>query len=141
MDYGQCAKQYYSQGYNCAQAVACAFAGIAGIEAQAAARLSAPFGGISAEPGWLCGAVSGMCLAAGAIYFEFGSGGKSASAVAAQLSADFKRQHGSYYCCELVKSDAASLLVPCPEAGTCCSRYVECAAAMLARQLLDDGII
>ncbi len=62
------AREYFNQGYACAQAVALAFADIADVDTDALERILLPFGGGIARQRLTCGAVSGMVAAAGAIY-------------------------------------------------------------------------
>lgn len=59
----QRAKALFLEGYNCAQAVAGAFAPEMGLSVDAAARLASGFGGGMGRMREVCGAVSGMTLA------------------------------------------------------------------------------
>ena len=63
----QRAKALFLEGYNCAQAVAGAFAPEMGLSVDAAARLASGFGGGMGRMREVCGAVSGMTLAASAL--------------------------------------------------------------------------
>ena len=58
----------FLDGCNCAQAVFVAFADLFGIEEKLALRMSSSFGGGLGRQREVCGAVSGMCMAAGALY-------------------------------------------------------------------------
>ena len=62
------AMAYFKEGYNCAQAVFLSFKDLTGFDEKTALRLSAPFGGGLGRQREVCGAVSGMCMAAGALY-------------------------------------------------------------------------
>lgn len=62
------AQEYFLEGYNCAQAVFLAFAEELGLEKAAAARLASSFGGGVGGMREMCGALSGVCMAAGLIY-------------------------------------------------------------------------
>jgi len=62
------AMQHFKSGCNCAQAVFLAFTDYTGFDEKTALRLSAPFGGGLGRQREVCGAVSGMCLVAGALY-------------------------------------------------------------------------
>ena len=44
-DHAQLAKELFLKGYNCAQAVACAFCDITGYDIGASARMASSFGG------------------------------------------------------------------------------------------------
>lgn len=59
------ATELFSQGYNCAQAVALAFADKVDIDLDALKRASAPFGGGMGRLREVCGAVSGMFMIIG----------------------------------------------------------------------------
>ena len=61
------AEALFRKGYNCAQAVTCAFAKELGMEEAAAARLSSSFGGGMGRLREVCGAVSGALLVLGAL--------------------------------------------------------------------------
>ena len=68
MTHGEKAKAYFEQGYNCAQAVTLAFADEMGLDEDSAAKLASSFGGGLGRLREVCGCVSGMALAAGAMY-------------------------------------------------------------------------
>ena len=67
MDHAREAERLFMEGYNCAQAVFCAFRDETGIDLNAAARLSSSFGGGMGRLREVCGTVSGTLLALGAI--------------------------------------------------------------------------
>lgn len=56
------ARELYLEGYNCAQAVALAFADLTGTDVETVKLASAPFGGGMGRLGEVCGAVSGMLM-------------------------------------------------------------------------------
>ena len=61
------AVENHKKGYNCAQAVACAFADKIGYSEDDIFRLTEAFGGGMGGTQGVCGAVSGMVMVAGAI--------------------------------------------------------------------------
>ena len=65
MDYVQIAKDYFLQGYNCAQSVAMTFANDLGISEDDMKAISNPFGGGFCRLREVCGAVSGMLMVIG----------------------------------------------------------------------------
>jgi len=65
MDRKELAVSLFSKGYNCAQAVALAFADKVNISDDVLARVSAPFGGGVGRMREVCGAVSGMVILMG----------------------------------------------------------------------------
>ena len=62
------AKEFFLEGYNCSQAVFLAFSDELGIDQETALRLSSSFGGGMGRLREVCGAVSGMFMAAGVKY-------------------------------------------------------------------------
>lgn len=92
-------------GCNCAQAVLLAFAPDAGLTEQQALRAAASFGGGIGGMREVCGAVSGMLMAAGLLYgYEPGDrAGKSEHyARVRELSDRFREANGSIICRELL---------------------------------------
>lgn len=65
MTRGEKAESLFKEGYNCSQAVLLAFADKIGIDEKTAALLASPFGGGMGRMREVCGAVSGMFMAAG----------------------------------------------------------------------------
>lgn len=61
------AKEYFLSGYNCAQSVFMAFCEETGLDEETAAKLASSFGGGMGRLREVCGAVSGMFMAAGLI--------------------------------------------------------------------------
>lgn len=61
------ARNYFTSGYNCAQAVVMTFADVMELSAEGAARIAAPFGGGMGRLREVCGTVSGMAMVAGAL--------------------------------------------------------------------------
>lgn len=65
IDRARLASDYHQQGYNCAQAVACAFSDVIGLPVERIAALTGAFGG-GFRMGELCGALSGAAVVLGA---------------------------------------------------------------------------
>lgn len=61
------ARNYFTSGYNCAQAVVMTFADVMELSVEGAARIAAPFGGGMGRLREVCGTVSGMAMVAGAL--------------------------------------------------------------------------
>ena len=53
------ARQLFFEGYNCAQAVLCAFSDVTGFDTETSARMASSFGGGMGRLRQTCGAVSG----------------------------------------------------------------------------------
>lgn len=62
MTKGDLAREYFLNGYNCAQSVACAFADRTGLPVETAARMASGFGGGVGRLREVCGCVCGMVL-------------------------------------------------------------------------------
>lgn len=148
-DHREKAKTYFLEGYNCSQSVLLAFHEELGLDPDTAARLASSFGGGMGRLREVCGAVSGMFLAAG-LFFGY-SDPKDAEAKKAhyariqQLAETFRQHHGSIVCRELLgldhKSDA-----PTPEARTRqyyakrpCAQLVAEAAGILEEYLRSQN--
>ena len=68
MSYAECAAQNFLNGCNCAQAVLLAFSDLTKLDPDTARRIASGFGGGMARMREVCGAVSGMFMAAGLLY-------------------------------------------------------------------------
>ena len=104
------AMAYFKEGYNCAQSVFLTFCDLTGFDEKTALRLSAPFGGGIGRQREVCGAVSGMCLVAGALYGYDDTKDKAAKAAHYQmiqtLCEEFRsRSGGSIICRDLLGND------------------------------------
>lgn len=103
------AQKLFLEGYNCAQAIAGAYAKEMGMEFDTVIKMASSFGGGMGRMREVCGAVSGMFLVAGALYGY--DNPKDAAAKKAhyeriqQLAADFKTETGSIICRELLGLD------------------------------------
>lgn len=101
------AQELFKQGFNCSQSVFAACADLYGIEDEALAlRLAASFGGGIGRMRLTCGAACGMFMLAG---LENGSatagdaeGKKRNYELVQRLAAEFKAQHGSIICADLL---------------------------------------
>ena len=106
MTHAEKAKAYFEQGYNCAQAVKLAFAEEMGVEKEMAAKLASSFGGGLGRLREVCGCVSGMALAAGALYGYSEPEAKEEKAdhyaLIQKLANEFKERNGSIICRELL---------------------------------------
>lgn len=142
MDHQMQAAELFLRGSNCAQAVLVAFCDVTGLEPEFAARLSCGFGGGISRMREVCGAVSGMVMAADLLYgyAEPGEadGAKREHYHRIQTLCDrFREQAGSITCREILDNPPSD---PNPSPRTAeyykarpCTRMV-----MLAAQILDD---
>lgn len=148
MDHREKAMELFRSGCNCSQSVLGAFCGDYGLDFDTAMRLSSSLGGGLGRLRELCGAVSGMCLAAG-LARGFGAPctdvEKGAHYARVQrLVEAFRRENGSIVCRELLGlAPGASSPVPTPRTADFyqkrpCAELVGCAAALLEQELADD---
>ncbi len=138
---GKDARTLFEQGYNCAQAVAGAFAAEMGLPQETVVRMVSPFGGGMGRLREVCGAFSGVLFVLGVLY-----GYEDAAATEEKkqlykdvqaLAARFAEQNGSIICRDLLglREGASD---PQPAARTPqyyhdrrCSDAVESAAALM----------
>lgn len=96
----------FKEGYNCAQAVFAAFSDVTGIDEKTSARLASSFGGGFGRQREVCGAVSGMVLALGAIEgYDSPTDNvakKEQYSVVQRLMKQYADSNGSYICRELL---------------------------------------
>lgn len=144
MDYTQekvaKARDLFLEGYNCAQAVAAAFAPEMGLDEKTVLRLASGFGGGMGGMRGVCGAVSGMCMVLSML-----GGYDDASDMEAKkhLYADirlhceqFRAQYGTLLCRDLLERNGIeaqstpSERTPEYYRTRPCLRYVESAAGL-----------
>lgn len=149
MTHAEKAKEYFEEGYNCAQAVTLAFAEEMGLNEEMAAKMASSFGGGLGRLREVCGCVSGMALAAGALYGYDDPKAQEEKAelyaLLQKLAGEFKERNGSIICRELldgINNDTN----PVPEARTDsyyktrpCAGFVYAAAEILDEELKRRG--
>ena len=105
----QLARQYFKDGYNCAQSVFLAYAQDYGFDKETALKLSSSFGGGMGRLREVCGAVSSMFMVAGLEdgYIENNNDEKKAKhyALIQKLAEEFKKKNNSIICRELLGLD------------------------------------
>ena len=107
----------HEQGYNCAQAVACAFSDILPLEADGLFRVAEGFGGGMGNNESVCGAVSGAVMIAGLISsngMENPTNKKATYELSSKLTEEFKEKNGSVICRELKSGNNGAALRSCP---------------------------
>lgn len=148
MDHAEEARRLFLEGYNCAQAVFCAFSDLTGLDIDAAARMSSSFGGGMGRLREVCGTVSGALLALGIIRGYSDPHDREAKAAHYRLvqkyAGLFREMNGSVVCRELLKNvQVTEGGVPeerTPEfyARRPCLRLAGEAAAILDRLLAEE---
>lgn len=147
MTKGETAKQYFLNGYTCAQAVMAAFCGDFGINPDVALKIASGFGGGIGRLREVCGAFSGavmvLNLACGFSTPETGKKKRELYAHIQQLAKLFSADNGSIICHELLglKKGASA---PAPDARTNeyyatrpCAELVEYAANLVEQYLVE----
>ena len=139
----------FLEGYNCAQAVTCAFDDLTGLDRETAARLSSSFGGGMGRMREVCGTVSGALLVLGILCGYSDPKDPAAKIEHYHLVQEFARRfreiNGTIICRELiagVKTKPGSE----PEASTAeyyatrpCLRHAGEAAAIVEEMLKERG--
>ena len=147
MTHAEKAKAYFEEGYNCAQAVTLAFAEEMGISKGIAATMASSFGGGLGRLREVCGCVSGMALAAGALFGYSDPKAKEEKAehyaLIQKLADEFKERNGSIICRELL-SGINNDTNPVPEERTesyykkrPCAELCFIAAEILEKEIAD----
>ena len=126
------AAELHSRGYSCAQATLAAFSDMIDIDRETLLRLTAGFGGGIADLHEVCGAVTGILMAADLIFAE-GAPDKKLRAAhdyprLRALTDAFSRENHSLLCRELLGVDGAEMKRP---ADKTCHDLVTDAARLL----------
>ena len=140
------AKNNFLAGMNCAQAVLCAFADRCGLDRETALKLASGFGGGIARQREVCGAITGMCMAADLIRGPGEGSYKAAKdehyAFIRGLCDEFRNVTGSIICRELLGLAPKQCDSPVSEARTAayyqkrpCAELVALAAKILSEHL------
>lgn len=144
MDHTYLAADLFLSGCNCAQAVLVAFSDLTKLEDEFAKKLSCGFGGGVGRMREVCGAVSGMVMAADLLYGYTDPGEddihkKEHYERVQELCEKFREETSSIICREILKNPPSD---PSPSPRTAeyyatrpCTRMV-----MLAAKVLDDYI-
>lgn len=140
----------FENGCNCAQAVFVAHADLLGMEERAALRLSSSFGGGIGRQREVCGAVSGMCMVAGALFGYDDVSDQTLKmehyARIQEMCGKFRDAYGSIVCRELLGAKVATTS-PVPSARTAeyyatrpCARFVAACCDILAEYIQEEKV-
>jgi len=136
-DHVQRAKELFDSGYNCAQSAFGAFCEDFGLDFETAMRLSSSFGGGVGGLREVCGAVSGICLAAGQRFGFSDSDDKTAKAehyaLIQRMAQRFIDKNDSIICRELLAKGSDNMSPE--ERHHMCSGFVASAAEILEDEL------
>lgn len=145
------ARNYFTSGYNCAQAVAMAFDDVMAMDRMTIARIAAPFGGGMGRMREVCGTVSGMSLVAGAISPSVDPSNmeerKANYALVQHFAEQFRSVNGDIVCRRLLglepMSERAESAMPSQRTAEYyrkrpCAEYVACAARIVAEYIASQ---
>lgn len=138
------AVELFKRGYSCSQAVLLAFAKELNLDEETAAKIASSFGGGMGRLREVCGAFSGLLMAAGLKYGPADPKDFRAKTVhyelVQKLAAEFKMKNGSIICRELLGVPGPQ--EPSPEPRTAqyykkrpCTEMIACAADMMEKLL------
>ena len=111
------ALELHKRGFNCAQAVACACADLAGIDEAVAFRMVEGLGGGMGCFSETCGAVSGACAIVGASVSEGPDNPRTKGStykLTRHIVESFRAQNGSTLCGEIKGLTGGPMLRSCP---------------------------
>ncbi|NJO87599.1 MAG: C_GCAxxG_C_C family protein [Chloroflexia bacterium] len=112
-DYVQEALHLFENGFNCSQAVLCAFCEDFNLPKETALRITCPFGGGIGGCGKTCGALTGAIMVIGLKYGSFQAADVEAKKIASDktkmLIETFEGAHGSCNCNDLIGFNRSSL--------------------------------
>ena len=99
------AKELFTQGYACSQAVVLAFADVLNVDEAELSKLTLPFGGGFGRLRLTCGAVSGMAVVIGLLCAKAENtpeNKKNTYAITQELCSKFQAENGSLICADLL---------------------------------------
>ena len=120
---------FQDKGYNCAQAVACAYCDLVGIDEETMFRMTEGLGlGMGGMEG-TCGAVTAACVIAGAQNSTVEMGGPGSKGATYKISKEivrrFKEESGSVICKELKGVETGTPAKACPDCVKDAARILE----------------
>lgn len=111
------ARALHEQGYNCAQAVACAFSDVLNADADTVYRIAEGFGGGMGNNDSVCGAVSAAVIIAGLVSsngINEPTNKQETYQLSSKLTEAFKNKNKTVICRELKGTDTGEMLRSCP---------------------------
>lgn len=111
--------QRHDKGYNCAQAVACTYCDLVGVDEETMFRITEALGLGMGNMDGTCGAVSGACVLAGlknsSANLEKPNSKGSSYKLSKEILKQFKEQNHSVTCRELKGVETGQVLRPCAD--------------------------
>lgn len=148
-NHAEIAFNHFKNGYNCAQAVACAFCEEMNLPEETVARMVSSFGGGMGKLREVCGAVSGALFVLGTLkgYSDPKADAEKTAhyALVQDFAARFKAKHETIICRELLSNiELKKENTPEPEARTDayystrpCAHFVADAAQIVEKMLAE----
>lgn len=132
----------HSEGYNCCQAVACAFADCVGLDEETMYRLTEGFGLGMGNMNGVCGAFSGAAVVAGFVSSngDTENAGKTKAATYKKVAAmqeEFTKRAGRLVCRDIKKGNDGGAFTPCDD---CVRIAAELLADFVLKETADDEI-
>lgn len=141
------AVKYYSNNFNCSQAVFTTYATELGLDEETALKMSTQFGG-GARKGEMCGAVSGALMVLGLKYGHSHAEDIEEKGKAYQIAEDFMNrfiaEKGTVVCRELLgydvsKQEDVAKIKELDLFKTTCPEMIKCATAMVEQMINELG--
>ncbi len=118
-----------NKGYNCAQAVACTYCDLFGIDENTMLRITEAFGVGMGNMEGTCGAISGACVILGLLNSSGDSENVSSKGatgkLARQVMEQFKARNSSVICKELKGVTTGKMLRSCPDCIRDAAEFLE----------------
>lgn len=118
-----------SKGYNCAQAVACTYCDLVGLDEKIMFKMTEGLGLGMGNMEGTCGAVAGACILAGMAKSTANLDKPDSKALTMKLSKEimeqFKERNGAVICKELKGLDSGKVLRSCPDCVRDACEFVE----------------
>lgn len=119
----------HNKGYNCAQAVACTYADLVGLDEKTIFMLTEALGAGMGNMEGTCGAVSGACILAGLKNstgnLDLPNSKADTYKISKTILNDFKEQNGSVICKELKGINTGKALRSCNDCITDAAKLAE----------------
>ena len=127
------AVEKHAMGYNCCQAVACAFADELGVDESVLYKICEGFGFGMGNAEGVCGAMSGAAIVAGLVYSDgdienAGMTKAKTTKAAALMQNKFRERAGALYCIDIKTGNNGKMF-------TSCSNCVRIAAELVEEEL------
>lgn len=150
-EYGERANELFCAGYNCCQSTFAAFCPATGLPQETALRLASGLGAGYGRQREICGAVSGMCMAAGLLFGYSDPAANEAKTTTyeliRELCAAFRAKQGSLLCRDLLglegaeQSAVASARTAQYYAERPCAELCRFAAELLAEEMAKRNLV